>query len=135
MAKGLNFMMAIGKRVPTTLRNLCAVKGASRMILLRDCEQKTLEAFHRLMRAQETLADIIVRRVTHSSSSGRDTFLKPQPEPCGEPQDVQALEDRPDSSGDDPKLADPLFEKLFQMGSEILVDLVDLSVLVQMDVE
>ena len=52
MAKGLNFMMAIGKQIPVPLRNLCAVTGAKRMILSRDCEKKVLEAFHRLMRAQ-----------------------------------------------------------------------------------
>ena len=52
MAKGLNFLMVVGKQVPQELRNLCAVTGARRLILSRDCESKTLSAFHRLMRAQ-----------------------------------------------------------------------------------
>jgi len=44
--------MAIGKQVPIPPRNLCAVTGASSMILSRDCEKKVLGAFRRLMRAQ-----------------------------------------------------------------------------------
>jgi hypothetical protein len=51
MAKGLNFMMAIGKQVPPQLRELCAVTGGRRLILSRDCEAKVLEGFHRLMRS------------------------------------------------------------------------------------
>ncbi len=51
MAKGLNFLMIIGKemRAPA-VRQLCAVTGAQGLILSRSCEAKALEAFHRLMR-------------------------------------------------------------------------------------
>ncbi len=52
IAKGLNFLMVVGKQVPQELRNLCAVTGARKLILARDCEAKTLSAFHRLMREQ-----------------------------------------------------------------------------------
>jgi hypothetical protein len=61
--------------------------------------------------------------------------LKPEAEPCREPQDVQALDDCSGSRGDDPESQAGLFEQLLQMRSEIFVDLVDLSVLAQMNVE
>lgn len=53
MAKGINFMMAIGKQVPSPLRNLCAVTGAGRMILSRDCKEKVGRAFDRLESQQK----------------------------------------------------------------------------------
>ena len=52
MAKGLNFLMVVGKQVPQELRNLCAVTGTRKFILARDCEAKTLSAFHSLMQGQ-----------------------------------------------------------------------------------
>jgi hypothetical protein len=52
MAKGVNFLMVVGKQAPQELRNLCAVTGQRKLILSRDCEAKVLSAFHRLMRAQ-----------------------------------------------------------------------------------
>ena len=55
MAKGLNFLMVIGKqsREPA-VRELCTVTSAGRLIFSRSCEAKSLEAFHRLMRLHPT---------------------------------------------------------------------------------
>src|SRR5271166_1170113 len=51
MAKGLNFLVVVAKQVPQELRSLCAVTGMRKFILARDCEAKTLSAFHSDARA------------------------------------------------------------------------------------
>jgi|SRR5579862_3038457 len=50
MARGLNFLMIIGKSIDPPIRNLCAVTGPKQFIISRSCETKVLEAFQRLKR-------------------------------------------------------------------------------------
>jgi len=54
LAKGLNFLMVVGKQTPPLLRERCAVTGQGRLIFSRNCEEKVLQAFHRLMRLHKT---------------------------------------------------------------------------------
>jgi hypothetical protein len=56
MAKGLNFLMIVGKqnRVPV-IRELCSVTGKRKLIFSRSCEAKVLEALQRLMRSHRTV--------------------------------------------------------------------------------
>ncbi len=55
MAKGLNFLMIVGKqlRAPAA-RELCAVTGKRRLILSRSCESKVQSAYDRLEQMQGT---------------------------------------------------------------------------------
>jgi hypothetical protein len=55
MAKGLNFLMIVGKQLRApAVRELCAVTGKRRLILARSCESKIQSAYDRLKRLQET---------------------------------------------------------------------------------
>ena len=55
MAKGLNFLMIIGKQLrEPTAHELCAVTGKRRLILARSCESKMQGAYDRLKHLQET---------------------------------------------------------------------------------
>jgi hypothetical protein len=42
-ARGLNFFMTVGKRIPEQLRELCCISGPRRFILTRSCEGKSIE--------------------------------------------------------------------------------------------
>jgi hypothetical protein len=55
MAKGLNFLMIVGKQLRApAVRELCAVTGKRRLILARSCESKMQSAYDRLTRIQQT---------------------------------------------------------------------------------
>jgi hypothetical protein len=55
MAKGLNFLMIVGKQLRApAIRELCAVTGTRRLILARSCESKVQGAHDRLMRLHQT---------------------------------------------------------------------------------
>jgi len=55
MAKGLNFLMIVGKQLRApAVRELCAVTGKRRLILSRSCESKVQGAYDRLARMQGT---------------------------------------------------------------------------------
>lgn len=55
MAKGLNFLMIVGKQLRApAVRELCAVTGKRRLILARSCESKMHGAYDRLARLQQS---------------------------------------------------------------------------------
>ncbi len=55
MAKGMNFLMIVGKQLRApAVRDLCAVTGKRRLILSRSCESKVQGAYDRLARMQGT---------------------------------------------------------------------------------
>jgi hypothetical protein len=55
MAKGLNFLMIVGKQLRApAVRELCAVTGKRRLILARSCESKMQGAYDRLVRLQQS---------------------------------------------------------------------------------
>jgi len=55
MAKGINFLMIVGKQLRApAVRQLCAVTGKRRLILSRSCESKVQGAYDRLTRMQGT---------------------------------------------------------------------------------
>ena len=55
MAKGLNFLMIVGKQLRApAVRELCAVTGKRRLILSRSCESKVQGAYDRLAQKRST---------------------------------------------------------------------------------
>jgi hypothetical protein len=49
-ARGLNFLMRVGKRIPDAIRHSCTVSGPDQWITSRSCEDKTRQAEARLRR-------------------------------------------------------------------------------------
>jgi len=49
-ARGLNFLMTVGKRIPHLIRQSCSVTGPDQWITLRSCEDKVRKAEVRLRR-------------------------------------------------------------------------------------
>jgi hypothetical protein len=49
-ARGINFFMTIGKRIPETMRKNCSVTSVDKWIFLRSCEEKLIAAAKRLQR-------------------------------------------------------------------------------------
>ena len=51
-ARGLNFMMMVGKLIPDVLRTSCCITGADRRIIARSCEDKVAEATRNLLKGR-----------------------------------------------------------------------------------
>lgn len=49
-ARGINFFMTVGKRIPETMRRNCSVTSEHKWIFSRSCEEKLVEAAKRLQR-------------------------------------------------------------------------------------
>jgi len=47
-ARGLNFFMTVGNRIPGTMRQMCLLTGTNRWIVSRSCEEKVKQAAERL---------------------------------------------------------------------------------------
>jgi hypothetical protein len=55
MAKGLNFLMIVGKQLRApAIRELCAVTGKRRLILAISCKSKVQGAYDQLVRLHQT---------------------------------------------------------------------------------
>ncbi len=46
---GINFRLYLGASIPNIFRDFCCVRSSSRLIFIRDCSQKTEEAFGQIL--------------------------------------------------------------------------------------
>jgi hypothetical protein len=53
-ARGLNFFMTVGNRIPGTMRQMCLLTGANKWIVARNCEEKVKQAAERLERSRRS---------------------------------------------------------------------------------